>query len=1001
MAQHAQTASRTRPSNAALVVGGGVAGARAALDLAALGHRVFLAEKSSRLGGLTARLHRTYPKCFCCKVQPLMAEVERHPLIEVVCGATLGALEGQPGRFRATLEQSPAWVDEGRCTACGRCEAACPHGAMGREDPRAVPPTFRLDPAKCVRTQGNGDTGCRLCEAACPEGAINLAAKGSRRALNVGSLILATGFEQADPKVYDTFGYGDIPGVVTSLEFERLLSPFGPTRGRLLRPDGAPARRIAWLQCVGSREERREQRPYCSSVCCMYALKQARNALNADPEATGALFHIDLRVFPRGGEEYLAEVREAAGERLQLVRARLHGAARGEGGVRLRWMDEAGQRQSAEFDLVVLSLGLATSGEARRLAERLRLELREGFAHTSSLFPTATTRDGIYVCGGMNGPCDVHDTLLQASAAALAASSHLAPARGIKPPPLADNLNDSPRCGVFICRCGGEVSRTVDVEALAAEAATLPEVAHVEVFESLCREGEQQAAVAAIRAQGLNRLVVAGCSERLQGPLIKDLGRRAGLSPYVVQQVNLREHCGLPHQGEPQAATEKARDLVRMGVARAAAARHWDGERRRLNQSVLVIGTRLSGLTCAQRLTDRGLKVHLLEAGYGLMSRAITGDGNNVADYLEAVRHRIESLGVAIHRGRLAAVEGSAGDFRVTIANGASRRRLKVGAIIISTATEELRPEVHYLGQDSRVLTLHDLDADIYDRAPRVLKLRQAAFIQCVGSRTPDNPRCSRTCCVRSLRGALRLKALNPEAEIYILYRDLRAYGLYELLYRQAREAGVNFIRLERDPEVARRREPQRDVLELRCTDALLNQPLLLEPDLLVLATATVPSPVNAGLAQALHVPLAADGFFAESLLKMRPAETDRPGIFISGGAGGPGTVRELLASAEAAACKAAALLAPRQVELWPVRSEVDAANCDGCGYCIDPCPFGALKLIEFTEGGEVKKLAERDADLCAGCGVCQATCPKKGIAVRGYDIDSLGAAVEAALTPR
>jgi heterodisulfide reductase subunit A len=940
-----------------------------------------------------------YPKCFCCKVHPLMAEVERNPNIDVVCGATLQALDGEPGRFTATLARQPAWVDEAKCTACGKCAAACPHGAIGREDPRDIPAAYRLGSARCARTGGDD---CRLCEAACPEGAINLSAKAGSQAVKVGAVVLATGLEQVDPKTYDTFGYGDIPGVVTSMEFERLLSPFGPTGGKLLRPGGEPARRVAWLQCVGSREHRRDAKPYCSSVCCMYALKQARCALEADPEAAGSIFYIDLRVHSRGGEEYLAQVQQAAGDRLALVRSRAHGLEPVEGGgVRIRYMDDSGKRRSEEFDLAVLSLGLCGGRSAAELAHALKLATVQGFARTPSLLPTATSRDGVYVCGGLHGPFDVHDSLLQASAAALGASSHLARAPRPKAPALAPNLEGEAACGVFICRCGGDVSRTVDVEVVREDALSLPGVAHAEVCESLCRDAEQEALVQAVREKGLNRLVVAGCSERVQGGLIRDLARRAGLSPYLLQQVNLREHCGLPHASEPEAATEQARDLVRMAVARVGAARHWAPEEVRFNQSVLVIGTRLSGLTAASRLLGRGLKVHLLDVGHRLRLRSVTGDGENVADYLGSLSRRMASLGVEMHQGRLTQLTGSAGDFHATIGEGKAAKRLRVGAIVVSTATEELRPDAYLLGQDGRVITLHDLDSDFYDRSPRVREIKQAAFIQCVGSRNVDNPRCSRVCCVRSVRGALRLKQTNPEAQVYVLYRDMRTYGLYELLYRQAREAGVNFIRVEEEPTLTRRREATRDVLELRATDSVIGQTVMIEPDLLVLATATLPSPVNAELAQALHVPLAADGFFAESAMKMRPAETDRPGIYISGGAAGPGMVRELLASAEAAACKAAGLLAQGRAELWPVRSEVDAANCDGCGYCVDPCAFGALKLIEFTEAGEVKKLAEVDAGLCAGCGVCQATCPKKGINVRGYDLDSLAAAVEAALQPR
>jgi heterodisulfide reductase subunit A len=928
-------------SQAVLVVGGGVAGIQASLDLANLGHKVNLIEKSPSLGGLTSQLYRTYPVCFCCKIPPLIAEVERHPNIKVYTSSKLTDLKGDQGDFEAIVRRFPSGEKE------------------------------------------------------------------EELSIDVGSLVLSTGFEMLDARLIETYGYGELPNVLTSLEFERLLSLFGPSKGILRRPsDGEVPKKIAWLQCVGSREIRRAHVGYCSGVCCMHAVKEALNAKEkADGEIDTSVFYIDLRAFGRHFEDYVKKAEDAG---VRFVRARIGELKQAEGGhdILVTYVNEEGKRIYEIFNMVILSVGLKPSQDVVDLAKTLRLNLNHyDFVETHTFSPTKTSRPGIYVCGALEEPKDIYGALVQASAGAAEIACELGSVQQEcdSKMPLRDVSDELVRVVVFI---GKGIEEHVDTEALKIYAESLGGVAHVGILDVTgCREDEKPV-IDAIKAGESNRIVFAGCSGRNTETFYFDLVREAGLSPYLAEQVNLHELCSFVHEGRRDDATEKAKDLVRIAVAKVVNAQPLNPYFTEVKKSTLIIGGGLSGMVAADNITRMGFDAHIVEKGELLwgIARHIkhTINGDDVGTYLRGLQERLsENPLVHIHtKAELLELCGQVGDFTSRVRVDGEEKIISHGAVIVATGGKELRPEEYLYGLDSRVLTALEFE----ERIPQILnpftEIKNVVMIQCVGSREPHRPYCSRICCTKAVGNAIELKKKRPDVNVYVLYRDLRTYGFKEDLYREARERGVVFIRfdLSQKPEVQTRRTEEMDILEVRVADKLLGEPVTIEADLIVLAAAVIAPQGSERLAEILGVPLDNDGFFKLSPKKLKPVETDRAGIFVCGLANGPKFIEESIAETQAATVKAAHILRRPYLELWPINSMVDVNNCDGCGYCIDPCPYKALNLFEYMYEGQVKKIADVNEALCQGCGVCQGTCPKKGIAIRNYVPDQLEAMVEAAL---
>jgi heterodisulfide reductase subunit A len=738
----------------------------------------------------------------------------------------------------------------------------------------------------------------------------------------------------------------------------------------------------------------------------MYAVKHALMAKEHLPGVECTIFFMDLRAFGKGFDAYYQRAQD---EGVRFVRARPATVEEvgTEHNLRIKYLNEQGEFKEEEFDLVVLSCGMRPSAGAVEAAGRLGVEQEEnGYCLTRLLAPMDTNRAGVFVCGPFAEPKDIPETVMQASGAAARAMALLADARGtlIKPkqyPPERDVSGEEPRIGVFICHCGRNIGGVVNVPEVVEYARGLPDVVHAEDNLYTCSTDSQGKIREAVEREKLNRVVVASCTPRTHEPLFRDTLREAGLNPYLFEMANIRDQCSWVHMHEPGKATAKAKALVRMSVAKARLIEPLAERRLPLNHDALVVGGGVAGMTAALGLADQGFRVSLVEreselGGHGRHVRYLPEGDDPQAFLTEMVDRVLAHPRITTHlAATVAKVDGFMGNFKTQIGQNGKTVEVEHGVVVVATGAETYTPTEYLYGQDDRVMTQVEFEQRL---AAGDAEAETVVMIQCVGSRDDDRPYCSRLCCGHAVRNALRFKELRPRANVFVLYRDVRTYGFREQYYRLARERGVRFIRYEpeRKPAVS----VQEGKLRVEVWEPILERTLGIDCDRLVLSTAIVPRPDGQELAQMLKVPLNQDRFFLEAHLKLRPVDFATEGVFLCGLAHAPKTLDETVAQATAAASRAATILAKDELPLESAISEVIDANCDGCAYCIDPCPYHALTLIEYMRNGAIKKTVENNEALCKGCGVCQATCPKRGIFVRHYKLDQIAAVVEAALEP-
>jgi len=845
---------------------------------------------------------------------------------------------------------------------------------------------------------------CRICETACTAKAINHEQKEEVVDLKVGAVVVAPGFELCDHTLRAEYGFGQYPNVLSSLQFERVLSASGPYQGHVQRPsDGKEPKRIASIQCVGSRED---QARYCSSVCCMYAVKHALMVKEHLTEVEYTIFFMDLRAYGKGFDAYYQRAQQ---EGVRFVRARP--ATVEETGedrnLRIKYLNEDGEFKDEEFDLVVLSCGLRPAAGAVEVARRLGLEMDDnGYCATSLLAPLETNRPGVFVCGAFSEPKDIPETVMQASGAAAGAMGLLAEARGtlVKPrqyPPERDVSAEEPKIGVFVCHCGRNIGGVVNVPQVVEYARTLPNVAYAEDNLYTCSTDSQGKIRKAIEDHGLNRVVVASCTPRTHEPLFRDTLREAGLNQYLFEMANIRDQCSWVHMHEPEKATEKSKALVRMAVAKARLIRALPERKLPLNHDALVVGGGVGGMTAALALAEQGYRVHLVEREAELGGHArhvrFLHDGQDPQKFLaqmtaRTLQHPRITTNLAT---KVAGIDGFLGNFKTRLAKGDITEEVEHGVVIVATGADIYKPAEYLYGQNGHVLTQVEFEQNL---AAGDVAADTVVMIQCVGSRDDERAYCSRICCGHAVRNALKLKELRPQANVFVLYRDVRTYGFGEQQYRLAREKGVRFIRYE--PEAKPAVTATEGGLRVEVRDPILERTLAIDAGLVVLSAGIVARPDGRELAQMLKVPLNQDRFFLEAHLKLRPVDFATEGVFLCGLAHSPKGLHETIAQATAAASRAATILAKDSLEPESAISEVIDENCDGCAYCIDPCPYHALTLIEYMRGGAIKKTVETNDALCKGCGVCQATCPKDGILVQHYKLNQIAAVVEAALVP-
>jgi len=992
---------------AVLVVGGGIAGIQASLDLADSGLKVYMADESPTIGGTMTQLDKTFPTndCAMCILAPKLVTAGRHPNIELVMGAKIKKLEGKEGHFKVTMTRRPRYVNEEKCTGCGVCAQKCPveaidefneglseRGGIFVKYPQAVPLVYAIDRDKCI--------GCGTCQEVCKAGAVEYDEEEKEILLDVGSVVLAPGFEEFDPSLKSEYGYGRYPNVVSSIEFERILSASGPYGGMVLRPsDGEIPRKAAFIQCVGSRDAQLGNN-YCSSACCMYGIKEAVIAMEHSPGLQCTIFFMDVRAYGKEFDDYYIRAKKEHGVRFVRSRVSHIDEVPGSQNLIVRYVDDEDSKDE-EFDLVVLSVGMRPPKNAEELAKTLDIELNKyNFCSTQTFSPLNTSRPGVYVCGAFSAPKDIPESVAQASGAAAKAASMIAPERGKltipkKYPPEKDVSGEEPRIGVFICHCGINIGGIVDVPEVVEYAKTLPNVVHAEHNLYTCSQDTQKGIREKIQEHNLNRVIVASCTPRTHEPLFRETIREAGLNIYLFEMANIRDQCSWVHMHEHEKATQKAKDLVRSIVAKSRLVTPLKKPVIDVVPVGLVIGGGLSGMTAALELAKQGFEVHLVEKekelGGNLRSIYYLLESEDPQERLRAIIKEVaDNKKIHVHRNtEIVDVEGYIGNFKTTLNNDGEKKEINHGIVIVATGALEYKPTEYLYGNDGRVLTQHELEEKL---AKNNFKAKTVAMIQCVGARNDQNPNCSRICCSQAVKNALKIKELSPETDVYVLYRDIRTYGFKEDYYRKAASEGVLFIQYddENEPKVTK----ENGNIKVSVREPVLKTWVPIEPDLLVLSAATIPNPDNERIAKMLKVPLSKDGFFLEAHMKLRPVDFATDGVFLCGMAHSPKSVEESISQACGAAARAITILSKKALEVEGAIASVNEDLCGGCRICEATCEYGAIEMKE-KEGKLTSHVLEA---LCKGCGTCGSSCPTGAITMLHFSDEQILAQVRAAL---
>lgn len=992
----------------ALVIGGGIAGIQAAVDLADGGIKVYLIDSKPTIGGVMAQLDKTFPTndCSMCILSPKLVDTGRHLNISILTNTEVIGLEGSAGSFTAKLQKHARYIDTVTCTACSLCAKHCPVSAIDAYNeglsqrraayisyPQAVPLAYGIDKDKCI--------GCGLCANICPPNAVRYDDKDNESELQVGAVLLAPGFDEFDAALLSEYGYGRYPNVLSSIEFERLMSSSGPTGGHILRPsDGKDVGKVAWIQCVGSRD-RHISRPYCSSVCCMYATKEAIIAGEHAPDMQKTIFYMDIRAYGKDFDRYIDRAQNQFGVRY--VRGRvakvLENPQTRE--VSLTYETDDGRLDTETFDMVVLSVGLEPPKSSPQFAKALGIELDEqGFVRTSTFAPMLTSRYGVFVAGAASSPKDIPESVAQASGGAGVVQGLLGEARNTevlkKSLPLErDVYAEPPRVGVFVCHCGINIGSVVNVPEVVAYARTLPNVVFATENIYTCSSDTQGKIKEVIEQFRLNRVVVSACTPRTHEPLFQSTIREAGLNKYLFEMANIRDQDSWVHMHEPEKATLKAKDLVRMAVAKASRLKALPNVELPVTKRALVIGGGVAGMTAARTISQAGFETVLIEKSDTLggnlthLTKTLWDEDPQVF-LAELIAQVEEDANITVYRNtEVASVEGFVGNFKTTLSNGET---IEHGATIIATGATEYEPKPdEYLSENPQVIHQRELEERLHKGT---FDARTVVMIQCVGSRNEEHPYCSRVCCTEAVKNALTIKEKSPNTEVIILFRDLRTYGLKELAYEKAREKGVIFLRFDKGTEPVVERKDGK--LTVRLMDELINKEVEISADLVTLSTGIVAEKEsNKILAQHYKVPLNEDGFFLEAHMKLRPVDFATDGVYLAGLAHSPKFVDEAIAQAAATAARALLILNKDKIEAEGKIASVNERTCIGCGYCVEVCPYGAISLEQKRVLGLEKKVASVNAALCKGCGGCAASCRSNSIDLAGFTNQELVSAFQ------
>ncbi len=1015
-----------------LVVGGGIGGIQATLDLADSGFKVYLLENTHAIGGMMSQLDKTFPTndCSMCIMAPKLVAVGRHSNVELITNSELLSVEGEAGDFRVKIGKKPRYVNEKKCTGCGVCAQYCPveaidlynagmsiHPGIFIKYSQAVPVVYSIDRDVCI--------GCGLCKACCPAEAIEFEQSYEVLNINVGSILLALGSESFNPHVYSHYGYNRFLNVLSSIEFERVLSATGPYGGYILRTsDGTQPSRIAFVQCVGSRDSKKGK-DYCSGICCMYAVKEAIIAKEHAPSIESTIFYMDMRSYGKDFDKYVERAKKDYGVRFVNAKVSSIEEIQESRNLIIKYETEDGKLSSEEFDMVILSTGLVPNDEVSKMAQILNIELNEwGFCKTSEFSPLNTTRKGIFVGGTFQAPKDISETVTQCSGASAEASTMISNLRGTlvlqkEYPKEINTTNKKPRIGVFICKCGINIGNYVDVDSVVEYTKTLKNVAYVESNLFTCSQDTQERIKEEIKKYNLTRVVVASCTPRTHEALFQEACQEVGLNRYLFEMANIREHCSWVHMNEKEKATEKAKEIVRMAVYKSKVLEPLPQISFKPVKKGLVLGGGIAGMTASLNLAKQGFEVYLIEKekelGGNLKHVFYTLQNSSVQTFLQSLIKEVrENNLINLYlNSKVKELKGSVGNFNSLIVNELTGETTEIrhGIAILATGAREYIPQEYSYGEDERIITQRELEEKISSCKLQITNLKSIVMIQCVGSRDEKRQYCSRICCSSAIKNALKIKEINPETEIYILFRDVRTYGFKEIYYKKARERGVYFIRYDGDekPKVVINSECSSSAIKkgeetfrkssriyVLVKDRILNKQIKIPTDLVILSVGIVPNDDCLEISKICKVPLSEEGFFLPAHVKLRPVDFATDGLFVAGLNSSPKFIDETISQANAAVARAITILSKDEIYAEGKIAKVNREKCNACGLCVKVCAFNAVEIVEEKISGKEVAYAKVNETLCKGCGTCCSTCRSSAIDLKGFSNEYMLEAINA-----
>ncbi|MCP3941116.1 MAG: CoB--CoM heterodisulfide reductase iron-sulfur subunit A family protein [Desulfobacteraceae bacterium] len=1016
-----------KPIGTVLVAGAGVSGIKAALELAEIGYKVLLTDASPQIGGILAKLDNQFPSDHCgmCRILPMvgreyasqycMRKGLYHENIEILPFTELTRVEGDVGNYTIELLKKARYIDTDKCNGLGECIKVCPvevpdefnHGLTQRKAvykpvPHSTPQMLLVDMDVC--------TNCGECVKVCPTNVINLGAEDEAFTRHVHSIILASGVKLYNLEEFeDAKSWAVSQDVISALAFERIISGTGTFDGQIKRPsDGKPAKKIAWVQCMGSRN-RRQKRDYCSSICCMFALKEAmlaRQKGGDDVEAT--IFYMDMRTF---GKDFYRYYEKAVDAGVKFIRCRVQEVMHNpDKSLSMRYYDS--QKEEffvADYDMVVLSTGQIPHKTHAKLAKLFHLELNcQGLLPTQIYDKVKLVKPGVFLCGSLMGLTDLSEAISSGIAAAGQASTLLSSLdvtiieeEQIAEPTTKDR--QVPLISVVLCKCSEKVEKSsVDFGALEMGLKKFNFVGEVNIIDMVCSDQGKENLLKLLKKSQSNRLIIGACHPFMYRKSLKNLAKKAGFAASLIEIFDLSSivHKGFFESVKKDQTHEAYSEIISiMENLKLKPALHV--ETLSMNRTALVVGGGIAGMHASFALAQRGVDVHLVEKSDKLGGYA----GNNIhatIDDLEPVSMAkdlmikvLEHKNIILHKNcEVAATQGSFGAFETRIRDleNQENQYLSHGAAIIATGGLEGKTAEYEYGNSANILTQAQLREGLSTGKIDVSDAQNIVMIQCVGSREKQGRKyCSRICCIGAIANALAIQEKNPDARIFILYRDVMTYGFAEQYYTKARGAGIVFVSYDLD------KKPEVELVDgkpvIKFTESVLNSEIELSPDFLILSPGVDPEVSNREVGKAFDLPVNDDGFFIEADSKWRPIEFLRTGFYVAGVAHSPMTLKDAILQAEAAAQKVYAHLSSRKIHRAHVISKVHDAICVRCQRCVDICPYDARSYDKVLDSIMV------DAAACQACGMCGVACQNNAARIMGFSDKQIMAVIDAKLS--